>query len=242
MLNRIKGLFRVRPALMGLILLTVVGGGYLGVRAFFSPAVPGVSEPTRPPTGAQVVPRTSRKPAGEAPKLATQSTGKDEPFRPLVVEKSAARSGPTVPPPPATSSPPPVTRPLPVPPLPPLPQTLPPARTEAPGAAESKPSPPTVRAPSPEKTGSPGSQQPSIPQQPAQPVQEPQTPPLAVTGIFSGPDAHPLAIVRAGNVTSIVTEGEEVVPGIRVVRIEPEARRVVIAVNGKEVEVRLGGE
>ena len=95
------------------------------------------------------------------------------------------------------------------------------------------PSPPQVSPPIPQK---PEVQQPPTPA----PVQEPPLPALAVTGIFS--DARPLAIVRAGGTTSIVAEGEEVIPGVKVVRIEPEGGRVVVEVNGRSVEVRLGGD
>ncbi|MDR5695452.1 MAG: hypothetical protein QN198_10655 [Armatimonadota bacterium] len=213
MFSRIKELFRTRPALMwGLVLLAVIGLGYAGIRTFTPPA-PQVSGPPQPSEKQAPPPaQPSQGATKAAPIPILQGAGRLDPFQPLVVEKPAEQPKR----PALTPSAAPAVPPLPLPPPP------------SPPAPSPAPQPPAVP------------QQPAVPKPPAPPAQEPPIPALAITGILS--DARPLAIIRAGGTTSIVAEGEEVIPGVKVVRIEPEARRVVVAVDGKNVEVRLGGE
>jgi len=213
---RIRDLFRTHPVVSwGLVLLVLLGLGYAGIRTFTPPAPPQ-REPARP--AEEQAPRAATPPQGAAkaapiPRL--QGAGRPDPFQPLVVEKPAGQPRrPALAPPTAPA----------VPAVPPLP--LPPPSVPPPPPAAPQP------ATAPQQQAAP-------PPQPA-PAQGASLPKLVITGILS--NARPLAIVRAGGTTSIVAEGEEVIPGVKVVRIEPEAGRVVVEVNGRSVEVRLGGD
>lgn len=214
-MSRIRELFRTHPGVSwGLVLLVALGLGYAGIRTLTPPAPP-LREPARPAEG-QAPPAAPlpQAPAKAAPIPSLQGAGRPDPFQPLVVEKPAGQPRrPALAPPAAPVVP--AVPPLPLPP----PSVPPPPPTQQPATVPQQPAAP--------------------PPQPA-PAQGPSFPQLVITGILS--NARPLAIVRAGGTTSIVAEGEEVIPGVKVVRIEPEAGRVVVEVNGRSVEVRLGGD
>jgi hypothetical protein len=227
---------RARYVVLAVILLVGAGIGW----RFFTPSpqqeVPVVERVRRAPVVRTQVPKKQEE---KAPGPVEGVAKHTDPFTPLVVERKQAAVPPKVTPGKPEVPAPPVPAVVLPPPPPPVSTSAgvgqAPAQIPSPPQTGAKPAPPggAPAAPAAAQAGTPtpGGRQEAAPPKKAVPE---------VLGVISKEGAS-VVILRVDGKTYVAGEGEEVVPGVKVVRASAVDGEVVLLVDGEEHRVSVSG-